>query len=300
LGAFKNHQIDTCRVIKSLIYCMTMTIIKAPAMILTHFLAVRLGNTLELVLLADGVAVAGSLGSVDDLVSQALSDALHVTEGSLTGTSGDEGDAQVDATQGRHIDSLATHGTGISDTGGVFTGTSVDNSIDDGLDGVGISEQVDDLHGLLHDADGEELLAVVAAAHHEAVGHALNDGALGLAETLGSETAGRVGQEDATTELDIVLLNVGLDRFHGILGDTSREMSLHLTPSKDHLPYSLMLDSSTSLEKATGRVEAIWVKWLVSGGMDMEEDDGWTGEEADDLPILKLTKRANDRGVDYF
>lgn len=54
---------------------------------------------------------------------------------------------------------------------------------------------MDDLEGVLHDLDGEELLAVVPSVHHERVGHALNDGALSLPETLLGITAGRVGQE---------------------------------------------------------------------------------------------------------
>jgi hypothetical protein len=43
---------------------------------------------------------------------------------------------------------------------------------------------VDNLHGVLDDADGHDLLTVVAAVHHERVGEALNDGALRLAEAL--------------------------------------------------------------------------------------------------------------------
>lgn len=168
-------------------------------------LTVRLCNTLELILLADGVAVGRTLGSVDDFISQALGDALDVTEGSFTGTSGDQGDPAVDTTKGRHIDSLTTDSTSVTDTGRVFTGPSVDDGIDEDLDGVGVGEQVDDFHGLLHDADSHEFLTVVAAVLHQAVGHALDDGALGLAETLGSETARRVGQEDAATELNVIL-----------------------------------------------------------------------------------------------
>lgn len=183
------------------------------------FLTVGLGNTLELVLLADGVAVGGSLGSVDNLISEALSHALDVTEGSLASTSGDQGNTKVNTTKGRNINSLTTDSTSITNTGRIFTRPSVNNSINDNLDGVSISEQVDDLHGLLHDTDSQELLTVVTAVHHEAVGHAFDDGALGLAETLGSETTGRVGEEDATTELDVVLEGdvVALDTVKGPL-----------------------------------------------------------------------------------
>lgn len=55
-------------------------------------------------------------------------------------------------------------------------------------------EQVDDLEGVLDDAHGHQLLAVVAAVHHHGVGEALHDGALRLAEALGRVAPGAVGQ----------------------------------------------------------------------------------------------------------
>ena len=51
-------------------------------------LTVGLGDTLQLILLLDGVRVGGSLGGVDELVGQALSDGLDVTEGGLAGSRG--------------------------------------------------------------------------------------------------------------------------------------------------------------------------------------------------------------------
>jgi len=98
-----------------------------------NHLSVRLGNTLQLVLLLDSVAVAASLGSVDQLLSQALGDGLDVPEGSLTGTDGEEGDGLVDTTEGRYIDGLPADGTGRTDSGGVFTGTAVDDGVNGDL-----------------------------------------------------------------------------------------------------------------------------------------------------------------------
>jgi len=46
-------------------------------------LTVGLGDTLELVLLLDGVRVGRTLGGVDELISQALGNGLDVPEGSL-------------------------------------------------------------------------------------------------------------------------------------------------------------------------------------------------------------------------
>lgn len=53
-------------------------------------------------------------------------------------------------------------------------------------------------------ADGHELLSVVAAVHHEGVGKTLNDGAVGLAEALDGIATGRVRQVDGGTDLDVV------------------------------------------------------------------------------------------------
>lgn len=64
------------------------------------------------------------------------------------------------------------------------------------------SEEVDDLERVLDNTDSHELLAVVATVHHEGVGQALHNGALGLAETLGSIASSWVGEV-----LGIVLLH---------------------------------------------------------------------------------------------
>ena len=53
-------------------------------------------------------------------------------------------------------------------------------------------KKVNDFEAVLHDANGQELLAVVATVHHQGVDETLNDGALGLAETLGSITSSTV------------------------------------------------------------------------------------------------------------
>jgi len=53
-------------------------------------------------------------------------------------------------------------------------------------------------------ADGHELLAVVAAVHHEGVGETLNDGAVGLAEALGGITTSGVRDVDGGADLDVV------------------------------------------------------------------------------------------------
>ena len=111
-------------------------------------LTVGLGNTLQLVLLLNGVGVGRALGGVDELISQALSNGLHVAEGSLARTSGQEPDSLVNTTEGSHIDGLTTDGTGGSDTGGIFTETGVDDGLNEDLDGVLITQEGEGEKGL--------------------------------------------------------------------------------------------------------------------------------------------------------
>ena len=56
-------------------------------------LSVGLGNSLQLILLLDGVTVAASLGGVDQLISQALGDGLDVSEGSLASSGAEKPDS---------------------------------------------------------------------------------------------------------------------------------------------------------------------------------------------------------------
>lgn len=55
-----------------------------------------------------------------------------------------------------------------------------------------------------NDADSHELLAVVAAIHHERIGEALDDGAVGLSEALDGIAASGVGDVDGGADLDVV------------------------------------------------------------------------------------------------
>ena len=72
--------------------------------------SVTLGNSLDLVLLADSVRSASrTLSSVDDLVSQSLLDALEVTESCLTSTLDDQVNCLVHSSQRRHVDGLTAH-----------------------------------------------------------------------------------------------------------------------------------------------------------------------------------------------
>ena len=157
------------------------------------FLAVSLGGALNLVLLLDGVGVGATLGGVHDLVGKALGHGLEVTEGGLAGTLAHHVDGLVDATEGGDVDGLTANDTTGTDTGGVLTGTTLGDGIDDDLDGVLLGHQVDDLEGVLHEADGLELASVTAHLEHESVAHTLDDGAASLVETALLEASAAVG-----------------------------------------------------------------------------------------------------------
>ena len=55
-----------------------------------------------------------------------------------------------------------------------------------------------------NDADSHELLAVVAAVHHEGICETLDDGAVGLPEALDGIAAGGVRDVDGGADLDVV------------------------------------------------------------------------------------------------
>ena len=50
-----------------------------------------------------------------------------------TNTDGKKGDGLVDAAEGGHIDGLTTNGTLRSNTGGILSGSSVDDGVDQNL-----------------------------------------------------------------------------------------------------------------------------------------------------------------------
>lgn len=167
-----------------------------PCKYLIHFyitLSVRLGDSLKLVLLLDSVRVGRTLSGVDELLSKTLSNGLDVSESGLSGTDGEQRDGLVDSSQRRDIDGLSSNGTGGTDSGGVLSGTAVDDGVNNNLQGVEVGEQVDDLQSVLDDSDSLELLTVVSAVHHQSVGESLDNGALGLSETLVGVSAGGVG-----------------------------------------------------------------------------------------------------------
>mmetsp|Transcript_36977 Transcript_36977/g.55873 ORF Transcript_36977/g.55873 Transcript_36977/m.55873 type:complete len:247 (-) Transcript_36977:55-795(-) len=158
-------------------------------------LTIGLCHSLNLILLLDGIAVGGLLGSIHDLVGKALGNGLDVTEGAVSRTSAEEVDGLVHSTEGRDIHSLPSNDAGRTDSGGVLSGAPVLDSIDVHLKGVHVRQEVDNLEGMLHDADGHHFLTVVPAVHHHGAAQSLHDRAQGLSELLLLVSASSVRQE---------------------------------------------------------------------------------------------------------
>ena len=83
-------------------------------------------------------------------------------------------------------------------------------------------------------SDSHQLLSVVAAIHHERVGETLDDWALCLSEPLLCVSAGRVGDVDRSSDLDVIAL---LNMLAQNLDSTAYQMPLNPsncihTPSK--------------------------------------------------------------------
>ena len=129
---------------------------------------------------------------------------FDVSERRLTSTNSQESYSLVDPPERGHIDSLTPDSTSRTNTGGVLTGAAVDDSVNGNLDGVLVGSDVDDGKSMVDDTDSHELLSVVAAVHHQGVGEALDNGALGLSETLDCITTSRMGEVGVLVDLDVV------------------------------------------------------------------------------------------------
>jgi hypothetical protein len=206
------------------------------------------------------------LCSVDQLLSQTLSNRLYIPERRLPGPNGEQSNRLVDSSKRRHIYSLTSHRASRSNTGTVLAGSTVDNGINGDLNGILIGEEVDDVKGVLDNTDCHQLFTVVAAVHHERVCEPFDDRALGFAETFRGIAACCVREIDGGADLDVVAARCQLySRHRGAGGGVYvREMSLTSTSSKDHLLKSLIEPSPT----ISGGRMALWVATGASSAID--------------------------------
>ena len=67
-----------------------------------------------------------------------------------------------------------------------------------------------DFESVCNDTHSHEFFTIVTTIHHEGVGEAFDDGALGLAESLDGISSSGMGDVDGRSDLDVVAVEVML------------------------------------------------------------------------------------------
>jgi len=81
----------------------------------------------------------------------------------LSGSLGNQIDSLIDSSQRRNVNSLLSDDTASSNSSWIFSRTSQQQSIDNDLQGISASEQMDDLECVSYDSDGLSLFTSVSA-----------------------------------------------------------------------------------------------------------------------------------------
>lgn len=189
------------------------------------FLSVTLGDLFDFVFLSNGVTVGGTLGGVHELISHALTHGFHGSETGFTGSGDEEVDSEVNSSHGGDIDSLLSDNTGSTDSGGIFSGAGVNDSLDNDLKGVSTSHEVDDLKSVSNDSDGKGLLTSVSTVEHKSVDESFHDWALGLSELFDLPSTSGVGNVDLTlsgADSDVVLESKIFNLYFGVIPSTEK------------------------------------------------------------------------------
>jgi len=97
--------------------------------------SVTLGNSLDFVLLLDsvGVGLTNTLRGGDDLISEDFAHALVRSEASFSRALADKVDSLVHSSKRRDIDGLSSNGTSGTDSCGIFSGSSLNDSLEKNL-----------------------------------------------------------------------------------------------------------------------------------------------------------------------
>jgi hypothetical protein len=158
---------------------------------------ISLGDFLDFLLLLQGVGgLQVALLHIDQLVGQHLSDGLLRPESVLADSLGNQVDSLVDSSEGRHIHCLLSNHTTRANSGRIFSGTGLNNSIDEDLKRVSSREEIDDFEGVPDDSDGLHLLTGVSAVELERANQSLDNGAESFSELFALVSAGSVGHKD--------------------------------------------------------------------------------------------------------
>lgn len=149
--------------------------------------SVTLGNSLDLILLLDGVWVtlSDTLGSGNELIGEGLANALMASEGSFSGSFADQIDGLVDSSHWRDIDSLSSDSTSRTNSSRVLSGTTLDDSLKQDFQWVWAGEKMNDLKDLSEDSDSLLLFTILSVVTtHELIDKSFNDWALHFLETF--------------------------------------------------------------------------------------------------------------------
>lgn len=107
------------------------------------------------------------------------------SEACVSGSLAHEIDSLVDSSQWGNIDGLSSDGTSGTDSGGIFSGSSLNDSFKENLEWVGTGEEVNDFKGLSEDSDSHLLFTILSVVtNHDLIGESLSNWTLDLLETF--------------------------------------------------------------------------------------------------------------------
>ena len=107
------------------------------------------------------------------------------SEACVSGSLAHEIDSLVDSSQWGNIDSLSSDGTSGTNSGGIFSGSSLDDSFEEDFEWVGSSKEVNDFKSLSEDSDTNLFFTILSMhTHHKLIGESFSDWTLDLLETF--------------------------------------------------------------------------------------------------------------------
>ena len=149
--------------------------------------SVTLGNSLDLILLLHGVRVGltDTLRGSDDFVTEHFSHALVRSEASLSRSFANQIDSLVHSSKWRHINSLSSHGTAGTNSGGVLSSSTLDDSFKKNFEWILSRKQMNDFESLSENSDSDLFLTVLSVhTNHELIDESFGDWAGDFLESL--------------------------------------------------------------------------------------------------------------------
>ena len=129
--------------------------------------------------------MSDTFGGSDDFISKDLTHGFVGSEAGVSGSFTHEVDSLIDSSEWGDIDSLSSDSSSGTNSSGVFSGSSLNDSLEQDGKWVLSSKKVDHLEGLSEDSDSELFLTVLSmVTDHELIDESLSDWALDLLESL--------------------------------------------------------------------------------------------------------------------